>query len=383
MDTLPPDVPAPTLDPPLASKSGNFTATFSGVSDAGSGVARTQCRLRLLAAPGSDSEKQKASEEEGTFEDCSSPFAASGLSRGRWGLTVRAVDAAGNAAESSEASFYVDDSPPQGASVTSHPPKDKPSPSKVTFAFAAPPDAASAPVTKWECSLAKVGGADEKSGGGSGKEGVSNAAAPRGKEGEKEGSSSPSQPPSPSRSWQKCSSPMVFKNLRSGNYSFEARATDAAGNVGPPTQASPFAVDASLPVPRDDSGDGSGSGNFFSGISDWFSSLSGWRLWAVIAGGVALALLLSTVVCCCCCSSSGSGSNAAAAARYRQQHPQFQQQDPDAAALAVALAASARERDAAAAAAAAREREALERAVQASREEELVRRAIERSMVEK
>lgn len=380
VDTLPPDVPAPTLDPPLASRTGNFTATFPGVSDAGSGVARTQCRLRLLAAPGSsdpENKQKRAPEEEGTFEDCSSPFAASGLARGRWGLTVRAVDAAGNAAESSEASFYVSDSPPRGAAVTSHPPKDKPSPSKVTFAFAAPPDAAAAPVTKWECSLAKVGEGGEKNNGG--KEGVSNAAAPRGKEGEKEVSSS--------RSWQKCSSPMVFKNLKSGNYSFEARATDAAGNVGSPTPASTFAVDASLPVPRSDDsgGGGEGSGNFFSGISDWFSSLSGWRLWAVIAGGVALALLLTTVVCCCCCGSgSGSGgSNAAAAARYRQQHQQHHQ-DPDAAALAAALAASARERDAAAAsAAAAREREALERAVQASREEELVRRAIERSMVEK
>ena len=265
-------------------------------------------------------------------------------------------------------SFYVDDSPPKGAAVTSSPPADKPVPSKVTFSFAAPPDAASAPVAKWECSLAKVGGAGEE-------KSVSNAAAPRGKGEEEKGSAPLSLP----RSWQKCSSPAVFKNLKSGNYSFAARATDAAGNAGDPTKASTFAVDASLPVPRDetDNGDGSAS-SFFSGVSDWFASLQGWRLWAVIAGGVALALLLATLVCCCCCSSPSS---------RQQQHPQFQRQrqhhDPDAAALAAALAASARERDAAGAAAASREREALERAVQASREEELVRRAIEKSLVEK
>ena len=369
VDTLPPDVPAPVLDPPLASRNGSFVATFAGVSDAGSGVAKTQCRLRLLAAaPGTEG---KPSSEEGSFEDCSSPFAASGLSRGRWGLTMRALDAAGNAAESSEASFYVDDSPPQGASVTSSPPRDRPVPSKVTFSFAAPPDAASAPVTKWECSLAKVGGGGEKNGG------VSNAAAPRGgkQAEEEEGGALPR-----SRSWQKCSSPMVFKNLKSGNYSFAAKATDAAGNAGAPTKASTFAVDASLPIPRDEAdggGDGSGGlGGFFSGIGDWFTSLRGWRLWAVIAGGVAVAVLLATVVCCCCSSPRRSLSF--------QQRPQFhQQQDPDAAALAAALAASARESDAAAAAAATREREALERAVQASREDELVRRAIEKSLVEK
>ena len=373
VDTLPPDVPPPTLDPPLASRSGNFTATFSGVSDAGSGVAKTQCRLRLLAAAGAGAEggsTEKASE--GSFEDCSSPFAATDLARGRWGLTVRALDAAGNAAESSEVSFYVDDTPPTGASVTSSPPKDKPSPSRVTLSFAAPPDAASAPVTKWDCSLARVG----VGGGGEEKEnGVSAAAAPRGggKGGGEEASLS--QP----RSWQKCSSPAVFKNLKSGNYSFVARATDAAGNVGAPTKASTFAVDASLPVPRD--GDGENSGDFLSEIPNWFSSLSGWRLWAVVAGGVALAALLVTAICCCCCSSNS------AAARYQRQHPQLQQQqrpqDPDAAALVAALAASARERDAATAAARAREAAALEAAVQASREEELVRRAIERSMVER
>jgi len=121
VDTLPPVVPAPTLDPPVASKAGNFAATFSGVSDVGSGVAKTQCRLRLLAAPGEDDDSKTKNAEGGAFEDCSSPFVASNLSRGRWGLTVRAVDAAGNAAESAEASFYVDDSPPRGAAVTSSP----------------------------------------------------------------------------------------------------------------------------------------------------------------------------------------------------------------------------------------------------------------------
>ncbi len=39
------------------------------------------------------------------------------------------------------------------------------------------------------------------------------------------------------------------QDLRSGNYSFQARAVDAAGNVGAPTAAYAFAVDASLPLP--------------------------------------------------------------------------------------------------------------------------------------
>ena len=70
--------------------------------------------------------------------------------------------------------------------------------------------------------------------------------------------------------------PSWVQGLRSGNYTFQARMLDMAGNLGNATQLYAFAVDARLPLPGSES-------------AGWFS---GWRKWAVIAGAAALGLLL-------------------------------------------------------------------------------------------
>ncbi len=67
-----------------------------------------------------------------------------------------------------------------------------------------------------------------------------------------------------------------MQGLHTGNYTFQVRMLDMAGNLGNATQLYAFAVDASLPLPGSES-------------AGWFS---GWHKWAIIAGAAALGLLL-------------------------------------------------------------------------------------------
>lgn len=68
----------------------------------------------------------------------------------------------------------------------------------------------------------------------------------------------------------------ALQGLRSGNYTFQVQAIDAAGNVGAATQPYSFVVDDTLPIP------GAAS-------ASWFS---GWHKWAVIGGAAGLVALL-------------------------------------------------------------------------------------------
>ena len=72
-----------------------------------------------------------------------------------------------------------------------------------------------------------------------------------------------------------------MQGLQSGNYSFQARAVDAASNVGAPTAAYAFAVDAALPL----------QGAAAQG-DPWFS---GWHLYSVLGGAAAALILLAAL----------------------------------------------------------------------------------------
>ena len=262
VDTAPPDISGPTAPSAIAADAFNATFTVIDPPPGGSGVLSVECRLRLLAAPGAVG----APSENGTWTACASPVSyGPGLADGRWGLTVRASDAAGNARESPEAVIFVDRTPPGGAALVAGPGPGRAAPSRVSLAFSAPPDAAGAPVASWQCALT---GPDGK--------------AP---------------------AWKACTSPAVFKGLKSGPHSFAARPIDGAGNVGEPTPTRTFTVDASLPTPAAGlvGGDGFGGG---SGGGPW--SWTGWRLWAVVgAAGLGVFLLASLISRTCGCGGRG------------------------------------------------------------------------------
>ena len=389
VDSVAPTVAAPAVSPP-ATKTGAATFTFAA-SDKGSGVVKTQCRLRLVAAPsgrkasgrrrravladdggggggGGDSAAPPAAaaSPRPSFDwaDCTSPYPVSDLADGRWGFAVRASDGAGNTGESAEASLWVARAPPGRATVTTAPKSEGAVPSRVTLAFATPADPGAAPVSKWECALVREGGGREGAG----------APAP-----------APSSPaPSPPPKWEACTSPRVYRGLASGGYTFRARPTDAAGNVGAPTPPSSFTVDAGLPLPYDPSDDGGGG----FGVGP----LTGWRLWAAVGGGAA-ALALVAVLAAALCKPAPPRlpPEGLVGQAYGGGVPPH---DPaaaaEAAALRAALAASAAEAEAArsrartdATAAESREQADMRAAVAASIEEERVRQAIARSLADR
>lgn len=77
-----------------------------------------------------------------------------------------------------------------------------------------------------------------------------------------------------------------LQGLRSGNYTFQVKSVDAAGNVGAASRPYAFMVDDKLPVPGE------------SAAAGWFT---GWHRIAVIAGAAgAVALLVLAMVACAC-----------------------------------------------------------------------------------
>ena len=261
VDTVPPEISGLKLPSAVATDAFNASFTVADPPPGSSGVMSVDCRLRLLAGAGSVGSPS----ENGTWAPCASPITyGPGLADGRWGLTLRAVDAAGNARESPESVVFVDRSPPRGAAVVAGPSADRAAPSRVSLAFSAPPDAAGAPVASWQCAL--------------------------------------SGPDGKAPAWKACTSPAVFKGLKSGGYSFEARPVDAAGNVGAASPARTFTVDASLPTPAAGlvGGDGFGGGG---GPWSWTS----WRLWAVVGAAGLGAFLVASLLSRLCGCGRGDG----------------------------------------------------------------------------
>lgn len=76
-----------------------------------------------------------------------------------------------------------------------------------------------------------------------------------------------------------------LQGLASGNYSFQVRAVDAAGNIGAPTAPYAFPVDAALLLPG-------------AAPASWFT---GWHLYSVIAAAAVLAALIAGAAVACAC----------------------------------------------------------------------------------
>ncbi|KAK9839424.1 hypothetical protein WJX81_001331 [Elliptochloris bilobata] len=223
VDTTPPSIG--NIDYPLASRIGSFSAAFS-VADSGSGIAGVECRLRLqrAAGPGENATSVEnstarvgnstAAVQGDSFQNCTSPAQFTGLQEGKWGLTLRVTDRAGLISESSEAEVYISRTPPN-ATVTAGPPSV--SPSTVSFSVAtAPASMASAPVAYTQCLLRQLDPVQ-----------ASMAGKPSSGNGSVLLQSVQAVPVSV---WANCSLPTTFAGLRTANYSFQARAVDAAGN---------------------------------------------------------------------------------------------------------------------------------------------------------
>ena len=116
-----------------------------------------------------------------TFAACASPQQYTGLVDGEHTFTVRATDAAGNSGEA--AYVWTIDTAPPNTTITLAPPNPSPSPD-ATFAFTGEAGAT------FDCRL--DGGA-----------------------------------------WATCVSPLTATGLSEGSHTFEVRASDAAGNIGP------------------------------------------------------------------------------------------------------------------------------------------------------
>ena len=80
---------------------------------------------------------------------------------------------------------------------------------------------------------------------------------------------------------------LCLQGLQTGNYSFQAYAVDAAGNVGNATSPYQFVVDSSLAM------DGQPKRAQFWGL--------GWKFWLIIGSGGFLCLLLMSIMVACCC----------------------------------------------------------------------------------
>jgi len=88
--------------------------------------------------------------------------------------------------------------------------------------------------------------------------------------------------------WVTCEDPVILTGMPSGDYEFQVRAIDLAGNVGEPTAVSVFSVDETLPIPGEESGDS----------SDGSVSLSAGIVGVMAAGSVAFVLCMCVVVGC-------------------------------------------------------------------------------------
>ena len=133
-----------------------------------------------------------------SFSSCSSPFTASTLSDGAHTFDVRAIDSLGNVGSVASRSFTVDTIGPS-VTISSGPQDPNPtSDSTPSFSFSASETGASL-----ECRI-------------------------------------------DSASFSSCSSPFTASTLSEGAHTFEVRASDALGNVGPVASRS-FTVDTAVP----------------------------------------------------------------------------------------------------------------------------------------
>lgn len=89
--------------------------------------------------------------------------------------------------------------------------------------------------------------------------------------------------------WVACEEPVILTGMPSGDYEFQVRAIDLAGNTGEPTSVSAFSVDETLPIPGEDTGGDSGSD---------LSISQPIALALMTAGGVVFVLLMCVVVGC-------------------------------------------------------------------------------------
>jgi len=237
VNTMRPDIRGPVVPATVAGDSFQATFVVTDPSPGAGGALAAECRLRLLSSAG---EVGRPSEN-GTWTPCASPTAfGPGLEEGRWGLTLRAANAAGNVRQTEEAVVYVDRSRPSG-SIVAGPHRPTPAPHAVSFSFSADRDSAGAPVTTWECKLTTTPSSAKRR---------FRAKGP----------------------WKACTSPATYRGLKSGGYMFLVRPIDAAGNVGT-VVARTFDVDASLPAVV---------------AEPW--AWTEWRPWAVVAAATAVLL---------------------------------------------------------------------------------------------
>ncbi|MFL6239023.1 MAG: Ig-like domain-containing protein [Actinomycetes bacterium] len=184
LDTTAPSTPS--VSGPV-SPGNTSTVTFSFTAEAG---ASTECRLDGPSGIGA-------------WAACTSPaIRALGQGDGSYAFRVRATDVAGNVSATGSATYVLDTAAPAAPVVT--PPHSPGNVTSVSFAFTAEAGAAT------QCRLTGPGGVG---------------------------------------AWGSCTSPtVVAANQGDGTYTFEVRATDAAGNTSPVGSAA-YVLDTAAPAP--------------------------------------------------------------------------------------------------------------------------------------
>ena len=174
--------------PAAVSASADASFGFSADDGSGSGVASFECR--------------RDSAEPGDWESCGSPKTYKALAEGTHSFEVRAIDKAGNVAESSVSFGWTIDTKAPDTQMTLHPPSLSGS-DEASFEFTGS-DPGGSGVASFQC---------RKDGG----------------------------------SWSGCASPQTYSSLAEGAHSFEVRAVDNAGNLdGAPAEFG-WTVDTEAP----------------------------------------------------------------------------------------------------------------------------------------
>ncbi|BDA48884.1 probable serine protease/ABC transporter B family protein tagD [Coccomyxa sp. Obi] len=281
IDTTPPIIAHVAF--PFATRNTSIIASFS-VTDSGSGVNNTECRMQpMKLAVSNNTAMLKGPRYD--WAPCSSPAYFGDLAEGKWGLSIRAEDNVGLLRQTNEADIYVSHTPPN-ATVVGGPMTGTPTPSQVTFSFVSQVSGgdAGAPIAYSLCLMQPIH--------------ISQMAPPQQGMGRASGQLQSASNLTAAASWTNCTSPAVFRGLRSGIYTFQVKSVDVAGNVGTASRPYAFTVDDTLPILVDPPW--------------WFT---GWRRIAIIAGAAgAAALLVLALACCACC--------AARRRRLQQLHPE-------------------------------------------------------------
>lgn len=260
---------------PAATQDNSISISWTGADGNGSGITSTECSFFPISLKAGNDVNTKSTESL-EFDACKSPVEYDDLDEGLWGFVVRQSDRANNINQSPTYNIAIDRTPPT-ASIASGPETGDSNPSVVAFELASDDGSYGSNVSTYQCKLSIVGSAN-------GQKLQSTELGGKITDGQQLAGSYALAAESEA-GWENCTVRKVYQDLSSGSFSFQARAVDAAGNVGQPTDSYIFVVDDTLPVPESDLAPDTGSSGF------------NLNLWLKIAMIICAALIGLSLLC--------------------------------------------------------------------------------------